>query len=404
MLGPTALTVLPSAKAPQTPRPSVSPTTVTPTALRPSPVAPVRPLAARRRPDILVTGSRTFSARAVSSLSRLAATDGSVAFRAGRVQVRGQSVRAVGVDPSAFRPFAAEGTAEADAVWTAVARGEAVTAHGLAKNLKLPLGGELPVLRGNGQATAPPVLAAATPSPPVEPAAPTPAEEPLRIGAFATVGVPGTELVLDDETAGRLGLPAITGMLLTAPEGTDPAALAHQVRKVAGDGAQVDLLTATAADPTAFLTGGAAAKAFGAFSYRYFSDGTIAPDAGWVSDNIRTEDVPILGRVTCHRLMLPQLRGALTDIVAAGKADTLTTYDGCYVPRFIERNPQRSVSLHTWGIAIDMDASTNYRGITGTMDPEVVAIFKRWGFRWGGDWAYTDPMHFELGALRESPG
>ena len=120
-------------------------------------------------------------------------------------------------------------------------------------------------------------------------------------------------------------------------------------------------------------------------------------------ENIVTASVPIFGRVTCHRLLIPQLRGALTDIAAAGLASTLHTYDGCYVPRFIESNPEHAISLHTWGIAIDLDASTNYRGIAGTMDPQVVAIFKRWGFRWGGDWTYTDPMHFELGALLSSP-
>jgi hypothetical protein len=33
------------------------------------------------------------------------------------------------------------------------------------------------------------------------------------------------------------------------------------------------------------------------------------------------------------------------------------------------------------------------------MDRRVVAIFKSWGFAWGGDWHYTDPMHFELAKL-----
>ena len=89
-------------------------------------------------------------------------------------------------------------------------------------------------------------------------------------------------------------------------------------------------------------------------------------------ENIRTETVPIFGEVTCHRLMLPQLRGALEDVVDAGLAGTLKTYNGCYVPRFIERNPDRPISLHTWGIAVDLDAATNYRGIRGTMDERVV--------------------------------
>ena len=192
-------------------------------------------------------------------------------------------------------------------------------------------------------------------------------------------------------------------MLLTAGQSVDPVSLASKVRRVTGAGGEVDLLTPPSANPVAFLTGSRAARAFGAFSYRYFPDGTIQPDDRWVNENVMTATMPLFGRVTCHRLMIPQLRGALEEIVAAGLDGTLSTYDGCYVPRFIERNPENSISLHTWGIAIDFDAATNYRGIAGTMDPKVVQIFKRWGFRWGGDWTYTDPMHFELGALLRSP-
>ena len=41
----------------------------------------------------------------------------------------------------------------------------------------------------------------------------------------------------------------------------------------------------------------------------------------------------------------------------------------------------------------------NQRGTVGEMDRGVVAIFKKWGFAWGGDWSYTDPMHFEMDRL-----
>ena len=214
--------------------------------------------------------------------------------------------------------------------------------------------------------------------------------------------MPGADLVVSEAVGAALGLPPATAVLLHAPEGKDPVALAGKAEKTV-KGVAVDLLTPPAANPVAFLTGSKAAKAFGAFSYRYFPDGTIQPDAAWVKANIRTEVLPIMGRTTCHRLMLPQLRGALEEVERAGLGGTLTTNDGCYVPRFIERNPDNSISLHTWGIAIDMDASTNYRGIAGDMDPQVVQIFKRWGFRWGGDWKYTDPMHFELAALLSTP-
>jgi hypothetical protein len=376
-----------AARAPETgalraevsPEASAPPATAAATRARPPVALAVKPLGTRLRPDVLVSGARTFSPAAIAALTALSPKNGAVVFRAGTVRVAGKDVRAVGVDPSTFRSFTSAGTAEANAVWQAVARGEVVASHDAAKAMRLQLGKELRV----------------------EPEA-TGADLPLRLGALATTGIPGTDLVVDDETGKALGLPQATGLLLTAGKDKDPVALAGKVERLAGK-AEVDLLTPPAANPVAFLSGSKAAKAFGAFSYRYFPDGTIQPDNRWVRENIRSATLPIMGRVTCHRLMIPQLRGALQDVVDAGLASTLSTYDGCYVPRFIERNPENSISLHTWGIAIDMDASTNYRGIEGTMHPEVVNIFKRWGFRWGGDWQYTDPMHFELAALITSP-
>ncbi|MDP3713473.1 MAG: M15 family metallopeptidase [Mycobacteriales bacterium] len=338
----------------------------------------LKPLTTRYRADVLVTGPATFSTATTARLTKLARA--SITFRSGKVRMDGHQVDAVAVDPARYRAFTAQGTAEATAVWQSIARGEAVTSHELATGLKLALGKDLRAApSGAGKSTS------------------------LRLGALATTGVPGTDLLLDDATGKALGLKERTGMLLSAGPGVDPVTLASKVRAITGTGASVDLLTAPAANPVAFLSGSRAAKAFGAFSYRYFPDGTIQPDAAWVRNNIVSATVPIFGRVTCHRLMVEQLRGALQDIVEAGLAGSLTTYDGCYVPRFIERNPENSISLHTWGIAIDLDAATNYRGITGTMDPKVVQIFKSWGFRWGGDWSYTDPMHFELGALLSSP-
>ena len=357
------------------PAPSAAPA-VTVVESVPTVEVPVKDLTERLRPDVLVVGAASLTAGAVSELTALSPSGGAIAFRAGVVSLGGQDVNVVGIDPSTFRTFTAQGTAEATAVWQSVARGEIVASHDIAKTLNLALGAPVALNRKDS----------GTPS-------------TLRLGALATTGVPGADLIVDNTTADALGLPAATRMLLTAGKDKDPVALAAKVRAVTGGAAEVDLLTPPAANPTAFLTGSKAAQQFGAFSYRYFPDGTIQPDAAWVRANIKTETLPIMGRVTCHRLMLPQLRGALQDVVDAGLASTLTTYDGCYVPRFIERNPENSISLHTWGIAIDMDAATNYRGIKGTMHPEVVNIFKRWGFRWGGDWKFTDPMHFELAAL-----
>ena len=356
--------------------PSTSPVAAA-TAAPPPPVraAPVRALERRQDADVLVVAPQALSASVLERLRALSDPAGTLLLSAGTLSVGQRRVATVAVDPSTFRAFTAAGTAESDPVWQAVARGESVVSHEAAKAGGLRLGAVLP-LTGGGTTSE------------------------VRLGALATTGLPRADLVLEQERGRALGLPQGNALLLTAPDGTDPVVFAAEVREVAGDAA-VDLLQVPT--PVARLTGGEAAEDLGAFSYRYFADGTIEPDARWVRDNIRTEVVPVMGRVTCHRLMLPQLRGALQEVQDAGLAGTLKTYSGCYVPRFIERDPEGSISLHTWGIAIDMDAATNYRGIRGTMDIRVVEIFKRWGFAWGGDWKYTDPMHFELKTIVSAP-
>lgn len=342
-----------------------------PATLVPADAPSLPALKARMRPDVLVTGRLTGpELRAVRSLARA-----TTAFNLGTVRIGKVAVRVASVDPAGFRRYAAPGTAESTALWQAVAAGQLVASHAIAKQLHLTLGRDVTL-----QATR---------------------RTSVRLGGLATTGIPGTDLVVNLELGRLLGVTAEKGVLLSAGK-ADPSTLASRARRAAGRAADVDLLTPPAADPMAFLTGSRAAKAFGAFSYRYYPDGTIEPDARWVRENIATDSVPILGRVTCHRLMFRQLRGALSDVVKAGLASTIHTYNGCYVPRFIERDPSHAVSLHTWGIAIDLDSASNGRGSRGTMDPRVVQIFKRWGFRWGGDWSWTDPMHFELGALLTS--
>ncbi|HVE64439.1 MAG TPA: M15 family metallopeptidase [Mycobacteriales bacterium] len=339
------------------------------TMARPNPA--LTALAGRARADVFVVAEKGLAVDRVAALRALS-PGGFTTVRVGHVTFGGRRYRAVGVNAASFRAFTPKGTAEATGVWQAVARGDVIIAHAEAKSLQLPLGKSLEV-RGAQQSL------------------------PLRLGALATTGLPDMVAVVNDRVASQLGMTAASGAILGAGRG-DPVQLAAAVRKAAGPGVRVDLLTQPA-PPTAFLTGSRAAREFGAFSYRYHDDGTIEPDNRWVTKNIRYSRLPLIGLVRCHRLTIPQLRRALMDIEAAGLGAEIRSYSGCYVPRFIERNPTRSVSLHTWGIAFDINVTTNQLGTVGDMDPRVVAIFERWGFRWGGRWEIPDPMHFELAAL-----
>jgi hypothetical protein len=55
--------------------------------------------------------------------------------------------------------------------------------------------------------------------------------------------------------------------------------------------------------------------------------------------------------------------------------------------------------MHAFGLAVDLNVSSNQLGTKGNIDPRVVEIFERWGFAWGGRWSPPDPMHFELARL-----
>ena len=119
-------------------------------------------------------------------------------------------------------------------------------------------------------------------------------------------------------------------------------------------------------------------------------------DPAWVRRNIVSTRVPILGRVTCNRRMIPRLRRALREVQRRG-IDRLIDrgdYAGCYAPRRIPTSG--SLSLHALGLAVDFNASRNGQFTEGDQDPRLVRIMERHGFTWGGRWPTApDPMHFE---------
>jgi hypothetical protein len=225
----------------------------------------------------------------------------------------------------------------------------------------------------------------------------------VHIGAIAPQ-VPQVDAVVNDSWIDTLGMKPGNALLVTTGQ-TAPASLRKPIERIAGDEASVQMLDAvarfgldTSVQQTAFLVG-TVADAVGTFNYTVLGGGRIAPDPAWVSEHIATGTVPILGSVTCNRLIFPQLEAALREVEARGLADEIhpDEYAGCYYPRFIAGTT--SLSNHSFGLALDFNVPGNQRGTVGEMDRTVVSIFKKWGFAWGGDWRYTDPMHFEMNAV-----
>lgn len=144
-------------------------------------------------------------------------------------------------------------------------------------------------------------------------------------------------------------------------------------------------------------------EALGEFTYTNRVGSAFDQDRAFREEWVTTADVPILGTVECHRVVVEMLVGALEQLLDEGLAHLVDPagYAGCWSPRFTRTITGESsgLSRHSWGAAVDLNAPANPLGTAGNQDPRLVEIMQEWGFTWGGDWLVPDPMHFEYGIL-----
>lgn len=134
-------------------------------------------------------------------------------------------------------------------------------------------------------------------------------------------------------------------------------------------------------------------------------DGTIDPK--WELTQIASAPLPypiplawdtskLAKSMRVHKLIVPVIQEVFAAIDAAGLRAKVRTYGGGY--SFRAKRTSSKLSTHCWGLAIDLDPTTNALGSAGDMDPRVVDVFRSFGFKWGGDWTGggKDPMHFQF--------
>ena len=102
-------------------------------------------------------------------------------------------------------------------------------------------------------------------------------------------------------------------------------------------------------------------------------------------------------RLYCNKLMVEPLTQAFTNIIQRNLINELKTWDGWF--NVIKKRGLSSQSLHSWGIAIDINAAWNGLGKIPTMSKELVKCFTDVGFDWGGTWTRKDGMHFQLSKM-----
>jgi hypothetical protein len=125
-------------------------------------------------------------------------------------------------------------------------------------------------------------------------------------------------------------------------------------------------------------------------------------DPSFERDNIVSFELPyhliygtaLVRSTRAHRLVAPVFVEVFKDIKCQGLIERATHFGGIYARRNIRGATHPS--CHSWGIAIDLNPEENPLGKPGRMDPRVVAVFKKHGFTWGGEFhTRLDPMHFQ---------
>ncbi len=332
--------------------------------------------------DILIQDTEPLGADVVDAVTDLDGVQDALALSVSQVVLENKIYTIAAVDVGEYRRYTQKDSADLQAQWDRVAGGEMAVSSTLRK--KLPVDGDdFVTLEKN------------------------PSVPRLHVGAWAPQ-VEGIDLVVNAAVGEALGMPQDNALVVSSGQ-TSPQTLRAPLASIVGDGISVqnlDVVSRLGLDPDAFQTAvlfGSFSDAVGVFNYTPIGGGRIQPAAAWVASHISTEVVPILGSVTCNNAIFPQLKAALAEVVSQNLESEIHPgeYAGCYYPRFIAGST--TLSNHSFGLALDFNVPGNQRGTIGEMDRDVVAIFKYWGFAWGGDWRYTDPMHFELNQIKR-PG
>ncbi|HEU5034127.1 MAG TPA: lytic transglycosylase domain-containing protein [Mycobacteriales bacterium] len=172
-------------------------------------VPPLRHLAA---PDVVVTLPQAAAPARVDRLRRQRGIGPVAVLDTGQVQLRGRRLPAIGAAPGQLRGFTPVLTARSDPLWLSVARGDLTLAYGTPHALRRDLGRTLTARARRAL--------------------------PVRIGAFASVGIGHAQAVVDHRTAKLLGLRPARRLVIAAPH-LSIAAIAARVHRVFGHRARV---------------------------------------------------------------------------------------------------------------------------------------------------------------------
>jgi len=165
--------------------------------------------------SLLITSDRPLSKHAIASVRNVSGVTATQALSAGHAKVDGHRALLLGVNPATFRPWTPRLTARSQGLWQSIARGELTASFDMGHDAVLPLGGTVPVRAKTRM--------------------------PMRVGAFASVGMAGVDAVVSDAEARAMGLRQHTGIVVSAPH-ADALTVRQSIRDALGSHVHVYLL------------------------------------------------------------------------------------------------------------------------------------------------------------------
>lgn len=172
-------------------------------------------------PDAVVMLSSPLTQPQKAALSKLKGVSSIETVDTGTVTMDGGPVVVFGVDPGTFRDYTPAASASSDQLWKYLAGGSLVSSYEMASDRSLQLGSDQTV-----------TPAASAPDSSVK----------AWLGAFASIGLPGVDMLVDHQYSGQLGLTPDSGLVVSAPAVAGPTL--QQELQTALPGGAVELLHA----------------------------------------------------------------------------------------------------------------------------------------------------------------
>jgi peptidoglycan DL-endopeptidase CwlO len=200
----------------------------------PARTSALAPLHKLLQADLFVIAPATLPSSVAAALQRLHGVVAVQQLDAARLELNGKLTAVLGVDPSAFRAFAARPTADSLGLWQNVAAGGVAVSYTMSELDNLPLGHPV---RVTGRRV-----------------------EQLPVAGVGTVAIGGVDAVVSDTVARSLGMPADNAIVISAPH-ADLNSLMKQMQKLLPHGAAIAPLVAQSATSGIPVTAGQAGTA-----------------------------------------------------------------------------------------------------------------------------------------------